>query len=482
MATRLILCTGFTGSNGEVNLNRLAPAVLAVTVALAGCNTHEATKGGAYPVQPPQQHPVATQPSAGSSQTTQPVTPPKPEPAKPAHAVKPAPLPPVPSVPAADPIIATVNGVSISREEVLKPLIDAHGLNVLLNVVQMQLARNEAAKASEVGKPSLVATPEEVIKERDHTLEAMFKDNNAKLVDQINDAIAGHRDEEAAKLKEQLRKDNVSLLEQFLAQQKASQAEFMLLMETNANLRKVIEHQLAGKITEENVRTAFNVTYGESIRVRHIQCTNLQEVNEALRRIEAGQPFEKVAEELSRNNRTRSLGGELPAFTRETPGLPDSFKTVAFGLKEPGEVSEPVSADGAYHLIKLIEKVAPKAVKYEDVKDAVRQSLFDRWVIERMKLARADLGQIAMQTLQINDPVLAKQFKDRLAKREAEIRDREQINRELERQREATTQTSPTTAPNAMPVQGAPEVARPPAIQSGSNTPDQPKQPTTRPN
>jgi len=86
---------------------------------------------------------------------------------------------------------------------------------------------------------------------------------------------------------------------------------------------------------------------------------------------------------------------------------------------------------------------------------------------------------------------LLKQYKDRLLKRDAEMRDREQINRELERQRERNVPL-PTTAPNAIsapqpatapaPAAAAPAaaanaasgtgVARPPATQSGSDTPD----------
>ena len=457
-------------------MNRLAPAILAVTIALAGCKEHTVPAKSQPPIQPPPVQPLTTQPVTGNTAT--PALPPPVKPQPPVETVKIPPAPPA----VVNSFIATVNGVSISREQVTSPLLEARGLDMLMNVVQLELAKNEAAKLN------LVATPQDVRTERSRTLEQLFKDQNSKLPNQINEAQAGHHDEEAARLKDQLDKDNLVLLEKLLQEQKASQAEFMIAMQTNANLRKVVDHQIQGKLTDEDLQKAFNAMYGENIHVRHIQCANLQEIAEAQRRLEAGQTFEKVALDLSRNTRTRDIGGELPKFSRQTTDLSDAFKQVAFSLKEPGEVSEPVSADGAYHLIKLIERIPPKAVKYDDVKDSVGKYVRERLSDQGVKELRANLGQIALQTLQINDPVLAKQFKDRLLKRQTEMRDRDQINRELERQREATTQMSPTTAPNQMPPQeapnNAPQAARPPATRSGSFTPDPSSQlskPTTQP-
>ena len=47
---------------------------------------------------------------------------------------------------------------------------------------------------------------------------------------------------------------------------------------------------------------------------------------------------------------------------------------------QPGEVSDPVQAEGAYHLIKLEKRIAPKAVKFEDVKESIRKDLTERVV------------------------------------------------------------------------------------------------------
>ena len=232
-------------------------------------------------------------------------------------------------------------------------------------------------------------------------------------------------------------------------------------MQANAALRKVVEKQTEGRITEDNIREAFNTLYGENVRVRHIQCSNMSEIAEAQQRLAAGEAFEAVAKALSRNPQTRDLGGELPPFSRQTPNLPEMFKQVAFSLKAPGDVSDPVEANGSYHLIKLMEHIAPKAVRYEDMKDYVHQQLRDRWITERIKALRDELAEKALVSLRIDDPILAAQFAERVARRETELKEREQISRELSRERLRQT---PASAPAGD--------LRPPATRSGSDTPD----------
>jgi hypothetical protein len=167
----------------------------------------------------------------------------------------------------------------------------------------------------------------------------------------------------------------------------------------------------------------------------------------------------------------------MPPFSRQTPNLPDMFKQIAFSLENPGDISDPVEANGYYHLIKLVAHIAPKAVKYEDVKDYVREQLHDRWVVEKMKLYRDDLAKKALDGLKISDPVLAKQFADRLTRRETELKERDQISRELARERAQSEQgnADPATAtqPAAAPATSPSEELRPPASGSGSDTPDQ---------
>ncbi|WP_428938586.1 peptidylprolyl isomerase [Fontivita pretiosa] len=355
----------------------------------------------------------------------------------------------------ADPVIARLNARPITLSQIQQPLIEGYGLNILLNTVQLELAKQQAAREG------ISVSSEDIQAERELTLAKMFQDAD--------------------------KADYELLVNQFLEQQRISRPEFDLVIQTNAYLRKLVEPKVAQKITEQSLQEAFRQLYGETVQVRHIQLANLQEVMEAKRRLAEGQPFEQVARELSRNARTAGLGGELPPFSRQAGGYPQAFKDAAFALKE-GEVSDAVQAEGAYHLIKLERRIPPKAVKFEDVKQSIQAELLDRLVQVGIREQKNELAQEAMRALIIEHPVLKQQYESRLHQREEQIRDRNEIREQFERERRrilerAATQpaaTAPATAPTSPsapsaadvpPTPQAPEVARPPATSAAGTPP-----------
>lgn len=436
-------------------------AVLLAAVAVAGCKTPPQTPA-TRPIEPPSR--PATRPA---TPTTAPGLLPATAPATQQAHAEPIILPPAPPIFSRPEPIAVVDGIEISRDRVVQAVMEAHGLNMLLRIAQVEMAKNLTEKEH------LEVSAADIAKERKDTLYRMGKDANQRLLDDIAEAQEKKDDARAQRLKEQFDKDAETILVQTLARENMTVGEFDLLMEANAYLRKFVEKQLAGKITDENVHEAFLNLYGENVRVRHIQLANMAEVSAAQKRLADGASFQQVAKEMSRNAKTRALGGELLPFSRETQNLPEAFKQAAFTLKKPGEVSDIVEANGSYHLIQLVERLSPKAVKYEDVKDSVRQQLFDRWVVERMKLIRDHLGRQAMDTIRINDPVLASQYRDRVNRRETEMKERDQIARQLNREHDAQVAKSQA---NTRPEAGE---LRPPATKSGSDTPD--NAPTTSP-
>lgn len=333
------------------------------------------------------------------------------------------PVAPMPS----DRVIARVDDVAVTMGQLQGPLVEAYGLNVLLNLVQLELAKQVAANAK------VTVTDADVTREQEMTLGRMFKDAPAA--------------------------DHDNLFEQFLQQQRSSRAEFDIVMRVNANLRKVAEPLLAGKISDENLKEAFGAMYGEKVQVRHIQGSNLQEIQEARRRVEAGEPFAAVARELSRNQRTGSLGGLLPQFSRGTTDLPQSMKDAAFALK-PGELSDPVEAKGAYHLLMLEQRIPPKIFKFEDVKESIREELNERAVQETVKQLRQQIVQQAREKLKIEHPELQRQFEQMTTKNdENQVKDaagvRGALRRERERRGLPVDEDPVTTVPTTRPTRDA---------------------------
>lgn len=344
-------------------------------------------------------------------------------------------------------MVAQVGGVNVTLDQLQRPLIQAYGLNVLLNLVQLQVAKENAAKAG------VKATPEDIANEKQLTIDRMFEQSNEKMMDKASAARQKGDEAKAKEIEDQIKKDNATAFEQYLQNQRLTRTEFDIVTETNAYLRKIAEPMLAGKISEDNLKEAFRSMYGENVQCRHIQCANLQEIQQAKERLDKGEPFAKVAQEMSRNLGTAQLGGLLPPFSINTQGLPQAFKEAAFALKKEGDVSDVVQAEGGFHLIQLEKRIPPKAVKFEDVKESLRKELYARATDATVKQLRQQLGNQAVENLVINDPVLKKQWQEKLDKRDASIKDREQIRKQMQLERERNA-TQPTTLPDLSPLPG----------------------------
>lgn len=351
---------------------------------------------------------------------------------------------PAPTAPAAvasgasfdDTVVARVGDRIVTMSELNGPLVDAYGLNVLLNLVQLELAQKQAEETK------VSVTDADVAAERDFTLKKMFADAE--------------------------KADYDKLFEQFLTQQRITRPEFDIVMRINANLRKVAEPMLAGKITDDGLQEAFRALYGEKVKVRHIQAANLQEIQEARARLEK-EPFEKVARELSRNARTKAAGGDLPEFSRAMVGLPEAFKDAAFALKE-GAVSDPIMADGAYHLIKLEKRIAPTAVKFEDVKESIRADLHERAIQATIRELRNQIGAAALKEMKIEIPELQRQFEARReqSKQEGSLTEESDIRKQFERERKRATQPASQPTDPADPSFKLPDPAAAPAAPGGA--------------
>ena len=100
-------------------------------------------------------------------------------------------------------------------------------------------------------------------------------------------------------------------------------------------------------------------------RARHILVASEDEAKAVKARLDAGEDFAAVAQEVSTDTGSGSQGGELGWFG---PGMMvPEFETAVAGL-EVGQVSDPVQSQFGWHLIEL-EETRPQAVPtLEDVR------------------------------------------------------------------------------------------------------------------
>ncbi|MFO0837087.1 MAG: peptidylprolyl isomerase [Phycisphaerae bacterium] len=274
--------------------------------------------------------------------------------------------------------IALVNGEPISRQRLIDAVLEAHGLPVLQQIIVLDLAKQETRKRG------LTVTAGDVERERQDALERI-KPNDPNL--QVH------------------AEDRLRALDQVLEDRGVSATEFMISMERNAHLRKLVSADL--KISDDDLREEFARTYGEKVLVRHIQLADRRGVDQAVDALSRGEDFAEVARRLSRNPDSAARGGELPAFTFDDSTYPALLREAAFSLK-PGEVSAPLQVERMTHILKFEKRIPPENANFEDVRGAVEARVRDR----ATRLKMNELAQELFRKAQVRvlDPALREKY------------------------------------------------------------------------
>jgi peptidyl-prolyl cis-trans isomerase C len=153
---------------------------------------------------------------------------------------------------------------------------------------------------------------------------------------------------------------------------------------------KMLEAEVASQpaITEEQIREFYQknpdkFTQGEGVRASHILIKAAESADEAtkkkaraqiedvLKQARSGTDFAKLAQQHSQDG-SAAQGGDLGFFGRGQMVPP--FEQAAFALK-PGEISDVVTSQFGFHIIKLIEKRESSVVPLEKVSERIRQFL-----------------------------------------------------------------------------------------------------------
>ena len=311
---------------------------------------------------------------------------------------------------------AIVYGVPIDREQLVAPLIEAYGLNMLMQLIQLQAARHDAQMAK------IAVTAQDISAERAILMKGLAADADPKDYDQ--------------------------LLTQLLQQQGISHAQFDIVVETNAILRKMAEPLCAGKISDANVKQAFDLQYGAKVQIRDIKVNRLLDAQQARQMLARGVLFEQVAQQLSVDPQTRALGGLWPPFSDASSEVSDAIKEQAFALKE-GDISDVISTDNVYHVIKVEKKFDPAFAKFDEpTKVYLRKQLEEKLLQGEIKYLRANLAREVIQpgVLDIKDPQLKAQFDARLAERQRQAKENEKASQE-QMLRHLIPSSQPTTHP-----------------------------------
>lgn len=158
-------------------------------------------------------------------------------------------------------------------------------------------------------------------------------------------------------------------------------------------IQERLNDELVGgaEISEQDVQDAYDAQYAAPT-VRHILVATEAEAEDVLERLEDGEDFAALAQELSTDPGSGAQGGDLGPF-QEGMFVPE-FEAAVLDA-EPGEVVGPVETQFGFHVIEVLPP-AP----LEDVREEIEQGLADQAGAAELQALQADL--IAEADVEVN--------------------------------------------------------------------------------
>ncbi len=140
--------------------------------------------------------------------------------------------------------------------------------------------------------------------------------------------------------------------------------------------RKFFEAQLLETKLKEVISAEITSTQTQ-VWARHILVADEQAAKDIIVRLQAGEDFATLAQQLSTDTGSGLNGGDLGWFG--SGAMVPEFETAAFALENPGDITtEPVQSDFGYHIIQLIAKQDRPLTATQ--LDTAKQKAFSDWL------------------------------------------------------------------------------------------------------
>jgi peptidyl-prolyl cis-trans isomerase C len=201
--------------------------------------------------------------------------------------------------------------------------------------------------------------------------------------------------------------------------------ELQTKMTEESTAQVVLERELKINVSDEDVKKFYDdnpskFEQPETVRASHIllstkdpdtnkdisddkKAEKRKKANELVKRARAGEDFAKMAKEYSEDPGSKDKGGEYQ-FARGQ--MVPEFETAAFTLKT-NEVSDVVTTQYGYHVIKLYEKIPAKKVELAKVAPEVKEFLKQQQAQKRQQDLQEYIDKLKKESnVEILDPSL----------------------------------------------------------------------------
>ncbi len=139
----------------------------------------------------------------------------------------------------------------------------------------------------------------------------------------------------------------------------------------------LLEREISKNVTKDAVRERYKNTIGqfsskEEIRARHILVKTKQEALKIVKELISGANFAQLAKERS-TGPSKNRGGDLNYFGRGQ--MVPQFEVAAFGLGKGEFTKKPVQTQFGWHIIKLEDKRFSKPPSFEEVSAKIQRDM-----------------------------------------------------------------------------------------------------------
>lgn len=254
-----------------------------------------------------------------------------------------------------NPVIARVDGVEITKSDVVEILLAGRGKTILDDLALLQAVRNHAAQKGLTGSPEIIESEMNLI---------------------LDDMAPGKS-----------RSDQLDLFQYMLQSRGLTRPEFNLIVERQALLRRLVDPNPA--VTEEMLLAEFDRLYGPKVQVRRLAVSSRRQLESVQNQLALGSDFTELVRQTSEDETTLPQDGLMPPFSARDEQIPAEIRSAAFALDTEGRCSDMVIYTDEqlrqwFVLLRLEKKIPPEEITLESVRTELARTLQQKIVRRQM--------------------------------------------------------------------------------------------------
>ena len=154
-----------------------------------------------------------------------------------------------------------------------------------------------------------------------------------------------------------------------------------------------VEKDVADKVTDDEIRARYEKEIAaqpaaNEVHARHILVKTKEEAEAIIKKLEAGEDFQKLANENTTDPSGKTSGGDLGYFGAGQ--MVPEFEKAAFALEPGAYTKEPVQTQFGWHIIKVEDKRQQQPPAFDDVKEQVKSLVIRDAYFAQVKQVRSD--------------------------------------------------------------------------------------------